>query len=127
MNDHLALSGIALRSHIGVTAAERKRPQRLLVSLLLETDASAVAAADDPSAGVDYAAVIEGIRKLGRTERKTIERLAEDIAAYLLQHFPVPSASVTVTKKPPIKDVGGASVTIVRRKEVSYRRGPLIA
>ncbi|MFA6523332.1 MAG: dihydroneopterin aldolase [Candidatus Peribacteraceae bacterium] len=127
MTDRLALR-LTLTTHIGVTAGERREPQEILVSLSMENDSRTVAKADDPVAGVDYALLTEEIRKLAKIERKTIERLAEDIATSLLQASTTSWVSVTVTKKPPLEGVEEASVTIERRREIKpVRRGPLLA
>lgn len=127
MNDRLLLR-LTLSTRIGVTAGERREPQEILVSLAMDSDLRAVAKADDPAAGVDYAELTEEIRGLAKTERKTIERLAEDIATHVLKRFPVSWVSVTVSKKPPLEGVEEAGVTIERRMEIRpIRRGTLIA
>lgn len=73
-----------------------------------------VAMSDDVSHGLDYADVTDEVQILANTERKTIERFAEDIAATILKNFkPKGGVKVTVTKKPMLP-LESASVTIVR-------------
>lgn len=117
MTDTLTLSGIECWTHIGVTETERKTAQLLLVTLEIPVDESAVAAvarADDPSAGLDYDRVRELVLQEAQTERKTIERFAEDLAAALLAELRLPSTAVTVEKKP-YNDVAAVRLRVERR------------
>lgn len=112
--DSILLKGIEVSTSIGVPDAERKNPQQILVTIELFCPVKSVAQSDDVSDGIDYAKVTEEVQKLGKTERKTIERFAEDIASALLPKFkPAGGVRITVTKKPdlPLESV---SVTIQR-------------
>ncbi len=121
--DRLQLTDIELQTHIGVPDEERSQPQTILVTVNLGHDASGIAAKDDPSAGMDYQRLVDGIRDLEKTERKTIERLAEDIAAYILKMTGTTDVTVTVRKHPPIEGVREAAVTISRYRIVQPPRG----
>lgn len=98
MSDRIAIDDLELWTRIGVTAAERAAEQRLLVSVEVETDTRAAAAADDLRRSVNYAEVAKGLRKLADGERRTIERLAEDAARVVLRTYRPASVTVTVTK-----------------------------
>ncbi len=113
MPDRLVITDLEVWTRIGVPDAEREREQRLLVTIAMQTDASAVAAGDDVAAGIDYAAVAAGIRDLAARERRTIERFAEDAAAYVLDTYRPAAVEVTVRKFviPGTRDV---SLTITR-------------
>ena len=111
--DSLTLRGIEVWTKIGVPDAERAKPQRLLVDLELKANLKEVAEHDDVSKGIDYAAVVAVIRGLGETERKTVERFAEDAAEVVLKQFKPREVTVVVRKHPdlPIEE---AIVTITR-------------
>lgn len=112
--DFITLSDIAVRTRIGVTENERRQKQDLLVSVELFGDLSRVAATDDVCIGIDYARVVEEVVALGETERRTIERFAEDAAQMILTMFkPAGGVKVTVTKTPPLA-LRSASVTVIR-------------
>jgi FolB domain-containing protein len=112
--DCIRLENIIVLTKIGIGEAERSAVQTLLVTVELLHPIHAVASNDDISDGIDYAKVTDHIVKLGLTERKTIERYAEDIATFLLQQYkPEGGVTVTVRKTPPLP-LSSASVTITR-------------
>jgi len=111
--DMITIANLELRTRIGVPEEERKTAQRVRVTVEFATDARAVAAADDAAKGIDYARVAEDIRTLAKTERRTLERLAEDIAGMIVKKHAADRVTVTVTKFPPIGS-GFVSLTIQR-------------
>lgn len=113
MRDTLTIRDIELHTRIGVPDAERASPQRVLLTVSFPVDAHAVAAADDVTMGIDYSVVREAIIGLAKTERKTMERLAEDCAATLLRSFSLPSVTITVQKFP-FPDSAAVELTITR-------------
>ncbi len=112
--DSITLNNIETWTRIGVPDAERSHPQRLLVSLELFCSLKLVAASDDLSKGIDYQVVTDAILELGKSERKTAERFAEDIATMLLAKFkPAGGVRVSIQKKPPLP-LEAACITITR-------------
>lgn len=111
--DTLRITDLELWTPIGTTDEERTSGQRLLVSLEWPTNASAVAEDDDLSEGTDYALVRMKLLELATTERRTIERFAEDVSTMMLQDFALTSVTVTVQKFP-FADVGSVQVNIIR-------------
>jgi FolB domain-containing protein len=112
--DCISLERIGVQTRIGVTAAERKKEQLIEVSIDVLSSTLPVAVSDDVTKGIDYALITEAILECAKTERKTIERFAEDIAAMILYKFePKGGVKVTVTKKPdlPLESV---RITIAR-------------
>lgn len=112
--DSTLLSCIELWTRIGVPEDERQKPQRVLVTIELLSPLQKVAHTDDVREGIDYQKVVDAVVTLAETERKTIERLAEDIADAILKKFkPTGGVRVTVIKKPdlPLERV---SITIHR-------------
>ncbi len=112
--DSILLSNIAVRTRIGVPDNERKTPQDILITIELFHPLVSTATSDTLGEGIDYAEITADIVSLAGTERKTIERFAEDIASAILQKFkPQGGMRVTVTKKPMLP-LESASVTIQR-------------
>lgn len=112
--DSILLRNIEVRSHIGVPDTERTNPQRLLIDIELFHPTTDAAKTDDIRKGIDYDAVTLAVVELGKIERKTVERFAEDAASVILKTFkPSGGVKVTVRKKPdlPLESVG---VTIMR-------------
>jgi dihydroneopterin aldolase len=98
------ISELILKVHIGVTERERRKKQRIRISVEMEP-----ARQDDPedSIGntVDYSAVKRGIQSLLSGETvQLIETVARRTARYVLDHYPVREVRVTVFKRP-YKDV----------------------
>ena len=84
---------------VGVPDAERAEPQRLLLTVELETDFTAAAQTDAIANTIDYFAVTQRLLKLGEgCEWKLIEKLAADVAAVILKEFRPQSVSVEVKK-----------------------------
>ncbi len=99
--DLLTLRDVELQTFLGVGEAERSTRQRVLLSVEMPVDARAVAAGDDLSAGVDYAAVRDDLLSLQDTPRATLEKLAEDAAAVVLERHPLlPSVTIEARKFP---------------------------
>ena len=111
--DSIFLKDIEVWTHIGVPDVERAKAQLLLVSAELFLSLTPVSSGDDMTKGIDYAEVTSAIVKLGSTQRKTVERFAEDAAAFILSEFKPKSVRVTVRKKPNLP-LESASVTMIR-------------
>ncbi len=112
--DFISLEEIILQTKLGVPDAERQKPQRVIVSLKIMHPLNAAGETDDITETIDYAVLTEKIVALEKAERRTIERLAEDIATLVLRESkPKGGVEVTVRKFPPIP-LQSVSVTIVR-------------
>ncbi len=84
---------------VGVPDAERTQPQRLLLTVELESDFTAAAKSDGIADTIDYYAVTQRLLKFGEgREWKLIEKLAADIADTALAEFKPQSVSVEVKK-----------------------------
>jgi dihydroneopterin aldolase len=84
---------------VGVPDAERARPQRLLLTVEMESDFSAAAKSDSIADTIDYFAVSQRLLKFGEgREWKLIEKLAADICETVLIEFKPRSVSVEVKK-----------------------------
>ena len=86
--DEIRIASLELKARIGVPAAERKKAQRLTVSLTMVPVHEFGAMDDDVSRTIDYAAVSKAIKELAAAKpRKLIETLAEEIAELVLDDF----------------------------------------
>lgn len=84
---------------VGVPDAERAQPQRLLLTVVLESDFSAAAKSDAVGDTIDYFAVTQRLLKFGEgREWKLIEKLAANIAESILAEFKPKSVTVEVKK-----------------------------
>ena len=84
---------------VGVPDAERAQPQRLLLTMEMESDFSAAAKSDSIVDTIDYYAVTQKLLKFGEgREWKLIEKLAADIAGLILAEFKPPAVTIEVKK-----------------------------
>jgi dihydroneopterin aldolase len=84
---------------VGVPDAERAQPQRLLLTVEMESDFSTAATSDSIVDTIDYYAVTQKLLKFGEgREWKLIEKLAADIADLILAEFKPPAVTVEVKK-----------------------------
>lgn len=113
--DKIILKNLRLRGIIGVYAWERSRPQEMIVHLTLFTDTRRAGQSDDLSDCVDYDALAQKIQAHAETAaRKTIEALAEDLAAICLNEKGVESVVVRVEKPGAVAFAESAGVEIQR-------------
>lgn len=111
--DSIYINRLVVETHIGVTAQERAAPQKLHVSVELYCDTTKAGRSDALEDTIDYEAVCNTIKALTTTERKTVEKLAADIADTLLIEFKPKQVKVTVWKYI-LKDTDGVAITIHR-------------
>ncbi|MDD5141488.1 MAG: dihydroneopterin aldolase [Verrucomicrobiales bacterium] len=101
---------------VGVPDAERAQPQRLLLTLEMESDFSAAVKSDSIADTIDYFAVTQRLLKFGEgREWKLIEKLAANIADTVLAEFKPLTVSVEV-KKFIIPEARHVSVSIARER-----------
>lgn len=86
---------------VGVPDAERARPQRLLLTIEMETDGSQAAKSDSIADTVDYFSVSQRLLGFGEGQSwRLIEKLAADICEMILSEFRPESVSTEVKKFP---------------------------
>ena len=96
---NISLVDLEVFYRVGVPDAERAQPQRLLLTMEIESDFSAAAKSDGIADTIDYYAVTQRLLKFGAgREWKLIEKLAADIADTVLAEFKPLSVSVEVKK-----------------------------
>ena len=113
------LYGIECRCRVGVPAAERRRPQKILVDVGLETGIERAAAKDDFRLAVDYQAVERTVRAAAEAgERALIETLAERLAQVVLAlDRRLRAVHISIRKRPRVMPkTREVVVSIVRRR-----------
>jgi FolB domain-containing protein len=84
---------------VGVPDEERAKPQRLLLTIVMECDFSKAASTDSIADTIDYFMVSQRLLKFGEGKSwKLIEKLATDIRETVLSEFKPQSISVEVKK-----------------------------
>ncbi len=84
---------------VGVPDVERAQPQRLLLTVEMESNFSAAAKSDGIADTIDYFAVTQRLLKFGEGRSwRLIEKLAADIAGAILSEFKPQSVTVEVKK-----------------------------
>jgi dihydroneopterin aldolase len=100
----LLIENLELRMRIGVGAAERAAPQRLLVTLKAEVAAKAPRA-DEVAEVVDYGVIAAGLRRLASGEVKLLETLAGAMAEIAFVDPRVQAVEITLRKPDLFADV----------------------
>ena len=114
--DKISIIDLEVFYRVGVPDAERAQPQRLLLTVEMESDFSAAAKSDGIADTIDYYAVTQRLLKFGTgREWKLIEKLAADITEAILAEFKPLSVSVEV-KKFIIPEARYVSVSLTREK-----------
>lgn len=113
--DQVSIHRLSVETRIGITEEERSTQQTLKVSVDIETDTTAVGTSDAIEDTIDYENIAHAIAELGKTERSTIEKFAEDIAQEVLANHGGEGVRVTVEKFI-LPDTEAVSVTIHRKR-----------
>lgn len=97
--DQIIIEELEVFYRVGVPAAERAKPQRLLLTIVMEHDFAAAAKSDDIHATIDYHAVVTRLTNFGtRRSWKLIETLTSHIAEMILREFRPARVTVEVKK-----------------------------
>ena len=96
----LSIVDLKLSCHLGVPAAERRKPQAVLCSAWFPVPSLASAArSDDLRNTVDYHALSKVLRaEARRIPRKLLERLATDMARVACRRFRLPWIEIELKK-----------------------------
>ena len=121
--DRILLEGLEFYGYHGVKVEEKSLGQRFLVDLALRLDLGPAGRADDLTLTVDYGEVYRLVReRIEGPSRDTLEALAEDVAAALLDRYArVEAASVRVRK--PAAPIAGAHFAMVAVEITRTRAG----
>lgn len=112
--DKIKISDLEVFYRVGVPEEERAKPQRLLITIVMEHDFTSAVSRDNLAETIDYYAVSQRVLKFGEDcHWELIETLAADIAAMILDDFRPRSVSVEV-KKFIIPQAAHVSVSVTR-------------
>jgi len=113
---HIRITELEVFYQVGVPDEERAKAQRLLVTVDMEVDAPQAAASDDLQDTIDYHAVSQDLLKFGEGNSwKLLERLAAELAEFILAKYRPGSVSVEI-KKFIIPEARHIAVSCVRRR-----------
>jgi len=105
VTDRIAIRGLRVRGYHGVLPEERRDGQLFGIDVVLDTDVSAAADADDLALTVDYATIARQVEKIVAGDPvDLLETLAVRIASSCLVHPGVVAVEVTVHK--PMAPIG---------------------
>ena len=97
--DTITIKDLGVLCHIGVPDEERAKPQRLLITIEISGDFACAAQSDDIDHTINYYDVSQRVTQLCATHSfKLIERLADEIARFLLGEFRAEHVSIEVKK-----------------------------
>ena len=91
--DTITIKDLEVFYRVGVTDEERERPQKLLVTIVMEHDVTKAAKTDDIADTIDYYGVARQLLNYGEGKSwKLIEKLADDIADLVVNQFKAATA-----------------------------------
>lgn len=97
--NQILIKGLAVEARVGVPDAERAQPQRLLIDAILEPRIPFAELGDAIDQTADYDLAAREIAAVAAARpRHLIETLAADLAAMLVEKFPLRSAEIEVRK-----------------------------
>jgi dihydroneopterin aldolase len=97
--DQILIEDLEVYGAVGVPAAERAQPQRLLISATLDHDFSAAARQDALGETIDYHAVVLRLKELAEARpRRLLETLAVEMAEMILTEFRPKEVTVEIKK-----------------------------
>src|SRR5437763_14440079 len=102
--------------HIGVTDAERAKPQRLLITVEMDTDFATAALTDRVEKTINYFDVAQELLKYGENRTwKLMEKLVSNLADYVMSKFKPEHLALEIQKFP-IPQARQVSVAVTRRR-----------
>ncbi|HUF63993.1 MAG TPA: dihydroneopterin aldolase [Verrucomicrobiales bacterium] len=113
----IEISGLRLRTRVGVPEDERRIPQEVSIDLAMAPTNGLFDLGDRLEGAVDYHAVallVEGIAAAG--QRRLIETLAQDILDGVMDSFPVAELEVVI-RKFVLADTDHVAVRLWRRRD----------
>ncbi len=112
--DRVVIEGLRCKACVGVTAAERRKPQRLVLDITFRLPLARAGTDDHLEATVDYAAAAKTAQQVAAAKPyRLVEAVAESIAAALLKQCPVVTTIELHVRKfsVPAADAVGVCIT----------------
>lgn len=113
--DIVYLNDLRIDTIVGIYDWERRTRQTVILDLEMGTDIRKAAETDDIAHTIDYKAVAKRMFSfVGESEFELVEKLAESIAAILLEEFNIKWCRVRLNKKGAVRGVRDVGVIIER-------------
>ena len=107
------IEGLKVPTLIGVYDWERTQQTTLMVDLLIDADLSAAMNSDDVAHTIDYAAVAEAVKDVGKTSQfELLEAFANAIITALCKQFPIRRLVLTIEKPGILPDARKVGIRI---------------
>ena len=118
--DQIFITDLLARGIIGVSEAERQKPQEILINLVLFVDTRKAGKTDKLEDSVNYRTIAKRVLAHAETAaRQTVEALAADLAHLCLEEAAVERVRVRVEKPGAVRFSRSVGVEIERdRREV---------
>lgn len=117
MSDIVFIKGLQINTLIGVYDWERAIKQSLVIDCEMACDMHMASQSDDVAHAINYKSVCEDIERLcHKIGAKLLEKLAEEICAYLLANYPCQTVTLTIHKPNAIKQADSVGVKIIRHQ-----------
>jgi 7,8-dihydroneopterin aldolase/epimerase/oxygenase len=114
VSDRIHVEQLEVFARVGVTDNERSKPQRLVFNFTIWPREKFDTMNDDIARTVNYSAACAAIRDFVRAQSpKLIETLAANVAAHLLENFPVRKIDIEL-RKFVVPDTQYVSVALTR-------------
>jgi dihydroneopterin aldolase len=113
--DIIFIEELRLAAHIGIYPREKALPQTIELSLQIGASTASAGASDDIGDTIDYATVVDRLRReLAERRFNLLEKLAEYIATLLLDDFGAAWVRVSIAKQGVMRGVRRVGVIIER-------------
>ena len=113
--DIIFIEELRVETWIGIYPREKAMPQTVEISLRIGVSTASAGASDDIRDTVDYAVVVDRLRKeLGERHFNPLEKLAEFVATLLLEDFAAQWVQVSIAKLGMMRGVRRVGVVIER-------------
>jgi len=113
--DKIIIKNLLVRGIIGVNDWERKRPQDILINVILFTDTRRAAETDDINDSVNYSTISKKVQAHAESaQRLTVEALANDLAKICLEEKGAQKVIVRVEKPGAVRFAESVGVEIER-------------
>ena len=113
--DIIFIEDFRVSTQIGIYPREKAMPQTVEISLQIGTSTTTAGASDDIHDTIDYAVVVDRLRReLGERHFNLLEKLADYVATLLLEDFGASWVRVSIAKLGMMRGVRRVGVVIER-------------
>lgn len=113
--DIMGIHQLQVKTKVGVYQWEQCIEQTIIIDLELGIDIKKASESDNIEHTQNYVTLIQSIEEfLACHQFKLIESLTDKLAQHLLEKFKMPWLKLTVHKRPSLKNVKSATITVQR-------------